>query len=349
MVPLHLIVPFLNSVEGGFRLQSYDDKTGKDLNEGDTAIGTVTISKGLTEWEDGTPIAPGSTITLQRAFDLFYLYIKNTLNPSIKRLLRPDVYAAMTDNQKAAYGSFVFNFGETKARGYTLTRLINEGAPDEEIARWWVKYNRHKDEPTLGLYRRRIGEVLLWHGLDWRIWPNLAWSSDVIDVMKQMGWQGKEQEPETYLGYYDPTPETEWTTQDLNTAQLWKMQGKPGNAPISPNTRKPEEVPYGIDPQAGLKPMEDSGRFKEAARAKSARDDQDVGRAATATAAGLGVANTIVSETTTLLDSVTGYVIVLLVVLFIFGAVWWGVGKWREYDAEKKRLQAEIDARQGLY
>ena len=78
-------------------------------------------------------------------------------------------------------------------------------------------------------------------------------------------------------------------------------------------------------------------------------DDQDIGKVATATAAGLGVANTIVSETTTLLDSVTSYVIILLVILFVFGAVWWAAGKWREYDAEKKRLQAEIDARQVLY
>lgn len=345
MIPLHLLSPFLESVEG-IVLQSYDDKTGKILNEGDTAIGTVTIGKGATTWEDGSPIAPGSTITFQRAMDLFFRYIKSNLEPSIKRLLRPSVYAALTDNQKAAFASFVYNFGEPKARGYTLTKMINEGASDEEIARWWVKYNRHNNEPTLGLYRRRIGEVLLWHGLDWRIWPNLTWSNDVVDLMKQMGWQPKEPEAETYLGYHDPTPETEWTTEDLNTVQLWKAQGRPGSAPISPNSKPIAKISYGVDPEAGAKPMEESGRGKQMARAKSARDQQDVGKVLGATAGTMAVVNQVVDETNTFFDSAG---LMLLFILASAAVIWFGYGKWREWDAERKRAQAEVNARQVLY
>ena len=335
----------------GFRTEAYDDATGETLGDDDEAIGVVTIGAGATRWEDGTLIAPGSSITYQEGQDLLLGYLRTELVPAFARLIK----VPLNETQAAAFGSFLYNFGETKAKGYTLTKLINKRADNEVIARQWMKYVYSGGKKALGLYRRRMAEVLLWFGLDWRAALNVDWDDDVMDVAMRLG--------------YDPEGNVEDDLLDEPTAMeiaqhesakavgydgtieefTEHLRARPGKTRISQMTRKIEDVPYGVDRDAGAKPMDEAGRFKEAARAKSARDDQDVGRAATAAAAGLGVANTIVNETTTLLDSVTGYAIMFLVLLFVFGAAWWGYGRWREYDAEKKRLEAEINARQVMY
>ena len=331
MVPMHLLAPFLNSVEG-VKYKSYDDATGKTLKEGDTAIGTVTIFNGLTTWEDGSPILPGSEISVQRGMDLFFDYIKRVLTPSLGRLLRPDVYAAMNDNQKAAFASFVFNLGETKARGYTLTKMINEGASDEALARQWMKYHFAGGKPMLGLYRRRIGEVLLWHGLDWRIWPNVSYENDVIDVMTQMGWDG-EPEPEvaTWDGYADPTPEDgRITTADANAISLMKVNGVP---------RQTVEVPN-LDVTKPPKLIEESTTFRGLSKA-------DSGKESIKTSVVLGSAAAAVPT----VNAVTGYLerystSAIIGTMLLFAGALLAVGIWRWWRGQIIAYEGRQEATQ---
>ena len=52
-----------------------------------------------------------------------------------------------------------------------------------------------------------------------------------------------------------------------------RMVGKPGTKPLSANTKRVEEVPYGVKNPAevGVKPMEESGRYKKSVNIEKAK------------------------------------------------------------------------------
>lgn len=64
-------------------------------------------------------------------------------------------------NQIVALSSFVFNFGETKARSSTLFRLLNNGVPCELVAQEFHKWVYAGKEIKKGLVERRKREAQL--------------------------------------------------------------------------------------------------------------------------------------------------------------------------------------------
>lgn len=350
MIAASSLAAFL-ATEGieGSRLESYDDLTGQTLKEGDTPEGKATIAFGLTKYKDGQSVEPGDILDLQEAWDEMFHYLHHEVAPALMRLIK----VPLTENQANAYASFLFNFGEGKAKGYTLTRLINSGAGDQALARQWMKYVYAGGKKMLGLHRRRMAEVLLWFGLDWRAALNVSWDDDVFDVMMRLGYEPKADDVEADLfdADYDPTPETPMTTDDLNIRQRWRLQGAIGTKEISINTKLPNEVPYGLgDPrEVGLQPKEESRRYQGAVQKEKGAEMENIGRNLTIATGVTGTAVTLSDNVSDLFSTLGQVGLTILSLAALIGVVYWVTGKWRKRRGENLEAEGEIDAVQGMY
>ena len=311
----------------GFRTESYDDATGKTLGDDDEALGVVTIGAGTTRWEDGTLIAPGSSITYQEGQDLLLGYLRTELAPAFARLIK----VKLNETQAAAFGSFLYNFGETKAKGYTLTKLINKRSEDEVIARQWMKYVYSGGKKVLGLYRRRMAEVLLWLGLDWRAALNVDWDDDVMDVAMRLGYEPESSvEDDLFDDDYDPTPDTALTTADLNHRSLERISGK--KIPLTRASKRVpiEAVDYIENPEPQVKRIEDSKRGKGYAKTQTGTEIGVAGVAGTAAVA-VGAVEPVVSFVDRYPKETILWVFVTLTVL---GLIYYMYGKWQRERGE---------------
>ena len=116
-----------------------------------------------------------------------------------------------TQPQIDALAMFIFNLGESKVRGYGLTRLINEDAPTLEIARKWLEYiytigdgdGDGVSDAIIdpGLPIRRYREVLLWHGFSWPVCEAAANANNLDLSEHRVNWNGGYKEILT-----NPTP-----------------------------------------------------------------------------------------------------------------------------------------------
>jgi len=130
------------------------------------SAGIATIGFGSIRWQDGERVQLGDTISRQDAEALLTDYIARHIDPVIPRL----VQRPLTQPQWDAFASFLYNFGEDKARGYTLTRIIADGPKGNDIdalqayeallIKWWPVYRMAAGKPLLGLFRRRVSELL---------------------------------------------------------------------------------------------------------------------------------------------------------------------------------------------
>jgi len=157
----------------------------------------------------------------------------------------------------------------------------------------------------------------------------------------------------------DPTPETPLTTNDLNVMQAKalktgrKMSFEPvmpvGSKPLSINTKMPEEVPYGIDPSAGLQPKEEAERVRRYTKKVQGIEMKQVGQGLTVTTGVIAGANQLAGETTTLFDKLGVIGITLMSLAFGIGILYWLAGLIREKWNARKEVEAEINATQGIY
>lgn len=130
------------------------------------SAGVPTIGYGSIRYQDRDPVRLGDTISRDDAEQLLTHYIATQIDPMIPRLItRP-----LTQPQYDAFASFLYNFGFEKCRGYTLTKVIADGPADNtlealqaweaKIIHWWPVYRMAAGKPLLGLYRRRVAELL---------------------------------------------------------------------------------------------------------------------------------------------------------------------------------------------
>jgi lysozyme len=157
------------------------------------SAGIATIGFGSIAWDDGERVQLGDTISRQDAEALLTDYIARHIDPVIPRLIsRP-----LTQPQWDAYASFLYNFGEAKARGYTLTKVIADGPKGNDIEalqayealliKWWPVYRMAGGKPLLGLFRRRVAELLTFLHLP----SDVAWTLphmgvDLIELVANM-------------------------------------------------------------------------------------------------------------------------------------------------------------------
>jgi lysozyme len=142
------------------------------------SAGIATIGFGSIAWQDGERVQLGDTISRQDAEALLTDYIARHIDPVVPRL----VQRPLTQPQWDAFASFLYNFGEQKARGYTLTRIIADGPKGNDVEalqayealliKWWPVYRMAGGKPLLGLFRRRVAELLTFLHLD----ASVAWT-----------------------------------------------------------------------------------------------------------------------------------------------------------------------------
>ncbi len=130
------------------------------------SAGVPTIGYGSIRYQDRDPVRLGDTISRDDAEALLTHYIATQIDPMVPRLItRP-----LTQPQYDAFASFLYNFGFEKTRGYTLTKVIADGPTDNtlealkaweaKVIHWWPVYRMASGKPLLGLYRRRVAELL---------------------------------------------------------------------------------------------------------------------------------------------------------------------------------------------
>lgn len=329
MIPLTTLAQFL-STEGieGIRLQAYDDATGKTLKEGDEAIGVATIAMGVTVYRDGEPVEAGDELTIGEAWDETFGYLKEDLVPSFERLIT----VGLPEHKLAAFGSWLYNFGETKARRYSLPKMINAGEPDRVIIKKWMEYIYAGGQRQLGLYRRRMAEALLWLDLDWKAALNVAWEDDVFDVIEKLGGS-VDVAADLFDEDYDPTPNTPLTVEDLNNRSLMRLKSdKVRITKLTP--RVPiDAVDYlENDGPPKVKRIEDSQRGKGYAKTTTG---QVLGTVAVggAVAEQLGAVEPVIQFAERYSMATAGYVFLFLGVVAV---VWYYWGEWQRLKGERE-------------
>ena len=119
LYPPELATNFISEFEQG-------PKGGPALESYKCPAGVWTIGFGHTK-----NVHPDEHITRAEAYDLLDKDLAHT-----QEELAALVHVPVTENQFIALMSFVFNFGITKCRRYTLFRMVN--AEDEDgIREWW--------------------------------------------------------------------------------------------------------------------------------------------------------------------------------------------------------------------
>jgi lysozyme len=130
------------------------------------SAGVPTIGYGSIRYQDRDKVCLGDTISQDDAEKLLTHYIATQIDPMIPRLIpRP-----LTQPQWDAFASFLYNFGYEKTRSYSLTKVIADGPTDNtlealkaweaKVIHWWPVYRMAGGKPLLGLYRRRVAELL---------------------------------------------------------------------------------------------------------------------------------------------------------------------------------------------
>jgi lysozyme len=157
------------------------------------SAGVPTIGYGSIRYQDRDKVQLGDTISRNDAEALLTHYIATQIDPVVPRLItRP-----LTQPQWDAFASFLYNFGFEKTRGYTLTKVIADGPEDNtlealkaweaKVIHWWPVYRMAGGKPLLGLFRRRVAELLTFLHLP----SDVAWTLphmgvDLIELVANM-------------------------------------------------------------------------------------------------------------------------------------------------------------------
>lgn len=98
----------------------------------------------------------GDAVTRSEAFQMLFEDLVD-----VQEDLAALVKVPVTENQFIALMSFVYNFGISKCRRYTLFKMIN-AENKAGIKEWWPKYcNPENPRITKGLKARRLRELQL--------------------------------------------------------------------------------------------------------------------------------------------------------------------------------------------
>ena len=157
------------------------------------SAGVPTIGYGSIRYQDRDKVQLGDTISRNDAEALLTHYIATQIDPMVPRLItRP-----LTQPQWDAFASFLYNFGFEKTRGYSLTQLINDGPEGnslDDLRAWetklvekWPVYRMAGGKALLGLFRRRVAELLTFLHLP----ADVAWTLphmgvDLIELVANM-------------------------------------------------------------------------------------------------------------------------------------------------------------------
>ena len=210
------------------------------------SAGVPTIGFGSTRYQDRDPVRLGDTISREDAEKLLNHYIATQIDPMVPRLItRP-----LTQPQYDAFASFLYNFGFEKTRGYSLTGLINDGPEGnslDDLRAWetkliekWPVYRMAGSKPLLGLFRRRVAELLTFLHLP----SDVAWTLphmgvDLVQLVANLR-AGKEpvSEPKLAPPFIPPMP-VEAPPAPAPEPVLETVTAQPKETPMSAPEAKP--------------------------------------------------------------------------------------------------------------
>lgn len=253
MLTTNHLITFLQLREG-FRKHAYDDAQPNVRLTVETKIkGTITIGYGTTRYPDDRPVKWDDTVSKSEAVDYLVHYIRETIEPALENL----IHVPLAGCQYDAIGSCIYQYGESEVASWNLIRLINSGADWEDIAREWINGTvMWRGEPLF--WGRRVMELFMFLGLDFRAGENVPVLSDVTSAARMMGFDGTMPKPDPIIDedlFYDdpdlsiphpgaqpmepitdPTEDTPLTTDDLNAMQLESLRtGRPISiTPVTP-------------------------------------------------------------------------------------------------------------------
>ena len=341
----------------GFRPLAYDDKQPwLELAPGeeDQVKGTLTYGHGLTTREDGSPVQLGDTITEGESLDRVARHVREEIEPTLENIIHYELPPFQYD----ALAHAMYQYGADEVSGWRLIRRINAREDWEKIVLEWINGTvMWMGEPLF--WSRRIKEVLMFLGLDWRAADNVPSDSDILEVVEDMGFDGKmptagpvhteysydenlfeELEIKKRGVISDPTPETPVTTADANEMQLESLKtGLPIDygVPMTKLTKKtPVEAVHYLadeDKQPGnvtVKPIEDSQRGKGYAKQEQGKQQIIVGAGGTAAVA-IGAAEPVLKVVDKYSVNTIAMVFLFLMILGIITFYW---GKWQREKGE---------------
>ncbi len=309
-------------------------------------IAIFAIGWGITgAMPDGRPVTDGLVITQQEADTALEWFVRSVSDPLTRKH-----FNAQSQAEFDALSSWVFNINQGKLeRGeYSLPALVNLRARDlDAVIAKWIQYKNPGTIFEQGLYRRRLAELCMFFG-----WP---WHFALSAVLKRENGNIVDMTPPDYIlelaeqakpiaSLPDP-PKPAKPVVPVKVEPLPEVKPEPqiGTKPISPKTVKPEEVPYKIDPNAGLKPLEESERAIGYFWQNLARLFLRLTGLGTFGTAAAGVANVVQSDAvlgTALLDLTIPLLVFVTGIVIAFVAKQYG--DWR-------RKRGEESASQGMY
>lgn len=136
---------FLSTMEGT-KYKAYKDSKG-----------LPTIGRGITYYEDGTPVKMGDTITPAREIQLF----QNTIQHYIRKV-NEYVTSNINQNQFNALVSFCYNCGHAALKTSTLLKKVNRNPKDATIRNEFAKWVNSGGKRIQGLVNRRKYEADLY-------------------------------------------------------------------------------------------------------------------------------------------------------------------------------------------
>jgi lysozyme len=116
------------------------------------SAGVWTIGYGTTVYPNGRKVREGDTCTLQQAEE----YLDNDLK-FFRDAVGTLVTVELTDNERAALVSFVYNIGARAFGGSTMLKLLNKGQKNAASLEF-LKWTRAGGKVLRGLQHRRLRE-----------------------------------------------------------------------------------------------------------------------------------------------------------------------------------------------
>jgi hypothetical protein len=362
------------AVREGYRSKAYRPIPGKDKNGNWNS--NLTIGHGQeNELFPGTPgaipVTEGLSIDKAMAWEALCFFVYNVTDPLVTKYCNPQTQA-----EHDACASWVYNIRqfrlvlpENHPDAYTLPKLLRlkDRSPPamQAIIDCWLQYCLTPGGEN-GLYKRRLEEVLTFQGLPitdavlgyiesarvarrdkGQTLPNATYmhpSGKFVASVSPSFLIEMAEAAKPIPSLPDP-PKPAKPVVPVKVEPLPEVKPEPqiGTKPISPKTVKPEEVPYKIDPNAGLKPLEESERAIGYFWQNLARLFLRLTGLGTFGTAAAGVANVVQSDAvlgSALLDLTIPLLVFVTGIVIAFVAKQYG--DWR-------RKRGEESASQGMY
>jgi GH24 family phage-related lysozyme (muramidase) len=292
---------------------------------------------------DGRPVVEGLTITQQEADEALVWFVKNVSDPLTRKH-----FNAQSQDEFDALSSWVYNINHAKLeRGqYTLPALVNLRARDlDAVIAKWIQYKNPNTIFEQGLYRRRLAELCMFMGWPWHFALSAVLKRRegvIVDMTDPNYILSLAEQAKPIASLPDP-PKPAKPVIEVKAEPLPEIKPEPqvGTKPISPKTVQPSEVPYKIDPNAGLKPLEESERAIGYFWQNLARLFLRLTGMGTFGTAAAGVANVVQSDAvlgSALMDLTIPALVLVTGIVIAF--VMKQYGDWRKARGEKSATQA---------